>query len=52
MRQCAFLNKYFEPQLINPRNFHYALMSMMTSKILKFMDFTKRQKSRYLGKEK
>ena len=29
-------------------NFHYAAISMMTSQILKFVDFTKIQKSRYL----
>ena len=33
------------------RNFHYAAMSMMTSWILKFVDFTKTQKSRYLKNE-
>ena len=32
-------------------NFHYAAMSMMTSQILKFVDFTKTQKSRYLKNE-
>ena len=29
-------------------NFHYAAMSMTTIQILKFVDFTKTQKSRYL----
>ena len=29
-------------------NFHYVAMLMMTSHILKFVDFTKTQKSRYL----
>ena len=29
-------------------NFHYAVMSMMMSQILKFVDFTKTQKSKYL----
>ena len=28
-------------------DFHYAAMPMMTSQILKFVDFTKTQKSRY-----
>ena len=32
-------------------NFHYAAMSMVTSQILKIMDFTKTQKSRYLENE-
>ena len=32
-------------------NFHYAAMSMTTSHILKFVDFTKTQKSRYLENE-
>ena len=32
-------------------NFHYAAMSMMTSQILKFADFTKTQRSRYLENE-
>ena len=32
-------------------NFHYAAMSMMTSQILQFMDFTETQKSKYLQKE-
>ena len=30
---------------------YYAAMSMMTSQILNFVDFTKIQKSRYLGKK-
>ena len=29
-------------------NFHYIAMSMMTSQILNFFDFTKTHKSRYL----
>ena len=29
-------------------NFHYEAMHMVTSQILKFVDFTKTQKSRYL----
>ena len=29
----------------------YAAMSVMTSQVLKFMDFTKTQKSRYLENE-
>ena len=33
------------------RNFHYVAMHMMMSKILKLMDFTKAQKSRYLQNE-
>ena len=32
-------------------NFHYAAMLMMTSQILKSLDFTKTQKSRYLENE-
>ena len=32
-------------------NFHYAAMSMMTSQILKFVNFTKTQKPRYLKNE-
>ena len=32
-------------------NFHYAAMSMMTSRILKSVDFTKTQNSRYLANE-
>ena len=32
-------------------NFHYTAMSMMTSQILKDVDFTKIQKSRYLKNE-
>ena len=32
-------------------NFHYVAMPMMTSQILKSMDFTKTQKSRYLENE-
>ena len=32
-------------------NFHYAVMLMMRSQILKFVDFTKTQKSRYLENE-
>ena len=32
-------------------NFHYAAISMMTSQILKFVDFTKIQKYRYLENE-
>ena len=32
-------------------NFHYVAMPMMTSQILKFVDFTKAQKSRYLENE-
>ena len=35
----------------NKCNFHYATMSMMTSQILKSLDFTKTQKSRYLENE-
>ena len=34
------------------RNFHYVAMHMMMSQILKLMDFTKTQKSRYLQNEK
>ena len=30
------------------RNFHYAALSVMLSQILKFVDFTKTQKPRYL----
>ena len=33
-------------------NFHYVAMHMMMSQILKLMDFTKTQKSRYLQNEK
>ena len=32
-------------------NFHYVAMPMITFQILKFVDFTKTQKSRYLEKE-
>ena len=32
-------------------NFHYVAMPIMTSQILKFMDFTKTQKSKYLENE-
>ena len=32
-------------------NFHYAATSMMTSQILKFVDFPKTQKSKYLKNE-
>ena len=32
-------------------NLHYVAMHMMTSQILKFVDFTKTQKSRYLENE-
>ena len=32
-------------------NFHYAAMSMMTSQILKSVNFTKTQKPRYLKNE-
>ena len=32
-------------------DFHYAVMPMMTSQILKSVDFTKTQKSRYLKNE-
>ena len=32
-------------------NFHYAAMSMMTSQILKFVDFPKPRKTRYLEDE-
>ena len=32
-------------------NFHYAVMSMMTSQILKFLNFRKTLKSRYLENE-
>ena len=32
-------------------NFHYVEMAIMTSQILKFVDFTKTQKSRYLENE-
>ena len=32
-------------------NFHYAAMHMMTSQFLKFVDFTKTQKSRQLENE-
>ena len=32
-------------------NFYYAAMSMMPSQILKFVDFTKTQKSKYLENE-
>ena len=32
-------------------NFHYVAMPMMTSQILKSVDFTKTQKSRYLENE-
>ena len=32
-------------------NFHYAVMSMMTSQILQFVDFAKIQKSKYLKNE-
>ena len=32
-------------------NFHYVAMLMMTSRILKFVDFTKIQKSKYLENE-
>ena len=32
-------------------NFHYVAMLMMTSQILKYIDFTKTQKSRYLENE-
>ena len=33
------------------RNFHYVAMPMMTSQIMKSVDFTKTQKSRYLENE-
>ena len=33
------------------RNFHYVAMLMMMSQILKSVDFTKSQKSRYLDNE-
>ena len=36
---------------MNKCNFHYAAKSMMTSQILKFLDFTKTQKSWYLEEE-
>ena len=32
-------------------NFHYAVVSMMMSQILKFVDFTKTQKSTYVENE-
>ena len=32
-------------------NFHYAALSMMMSQILKFVDFTKKQKSTYVENE-
>ena len=32
-------------------NFHYVAMTMMTLRILKFVDFAKTQKSRYLENE-
>ena len=32
-------------------NFHYGAMPMMTSEILKYVNFTKTQKSRYLDKK-
>ena len=32
-------------------NFHYVAMHMMTSQTLKFLNFTKTQKSRYLENE-
>ena len=32
-------------------DFHYVVMPMMTSQILKFVDFTKTQKSRYRENE-
>ena len=32
-------------------NFHYVAMPMVTSHNLKYVDFTKTQKSRYLKKE-
>ena len=32
-------------------NFHYAVMSMMMSQILQFVDFTKTQKLKYLDHE-
>ena len=32
-------------------NFHYAAISMMTSQIFEFVDFTKTQKSKYLENE-
>ena len=34
------------------RNFHYVAMHMIMSQILKLMDFTKTQKSRYLQNKK
>ena len=37
--------------VIRNRNVDYAVMNMMTSHILKFVDFTKIQKSRYLENE-
>ena len=36
---------------MNQCNFHYVAMSMMASQILKSVDFTKTQKSRYLENE-
>ena len=36
---------------IHKRNFHYVAMPMMKSQILKFVDFTKTHKSRYLENE-
>ena len=43
--------QYLGSKRINKCNFHYVVMLMMTSQILKSVDFTKTQKSRYLENE-
>ena len=40
-----------EISIMYKRNFHYVAMPMMTSKILKSIDFTESKKSRFLKKE-